>query len=102
MKMESNRGVNSRTQSMAWNDFPLLSHLSPLPLISQSDKHHKEPIFYIYYSVYPFYITLFCLHILCFKNSLFLSTRVIFLMEGSLIGRVWGYFFGIFRKTKKE
>ena len=45
MKTESNREVNSRTQNMAWNDFPLLSHPFPLPLVLQSDKHHKEPMF---------------------------------------------------------
>ena len=45
MKTESNRGMSSRMQSMARNDFPLLSHPSPLPLSSQSDKHHKEPMF---------------------------------------------------------
>ena len=38
MKTESNRRVNSRTQRMARNDFPLPSHPSPLPLVSQSDK----------------------------------------------------------------
>ena len=45
MKTEANRRVNSRTQSTVQNDFPQLSHLSPLLLVSQSDKHHKEPMF---------------------------------------------------------
>ena len=45
MKTESNRRVNSCTQRMARNDFPLPSHLSALPLVSQSDKHYKEPMF---------------------------------------------------------
>ena len=45
MKVEPNRRVNSHTQGMAQNDFALLSHPSPLPLVSQSDKHHKVPMF---------------------------------------------------------
>ena len=42
MNTESNIRVNLRMQSMAWSDFQLLSHPSPLPLFSQSDKHHKK------------------------------------------------------------
>ena len=45
MKTESNRRVNLRTQSMARNDFPMLNHLFPLPLVSRSDKQHKESMF---------------------------------------------------------
>ena len=45
MKTESNRRVNLHMQSMAWSDFQLLSRPSPLPLFSQSDKHHKKPMF---------------------------------------------------------
>ena len=60
MKMESSRGVNSRMQNMAWNDFPLLSHPSPLPLISQSHEHHKEPMFlHILLSIPYTYVVIF-------------------------------------------
>ena len=55
--MESNKRVNSRTQSMVQNDFALLSHPSPLPLVSQGDKHHKVPMFYIHCTIY-----VCCLH----------------------------------------
>jgi len=67
MKTESNRSVNSHTQSMAArNDFPLLSHLSLLPLVSQSDKHRKEPMFLHLLCCISF-IHHFLKHILCFK-----------------------------------
>ena len=47
-------------KGMVQNDFPLFIHPSLLPLLSQSDKHNKEPIcFNIYCTVYLFYITLF-------------------------------------------
>ena len=45
VKKESNKRVNSCTQRMMRDDFPLLSHPSLLPVVSQSDKHHKEPTF---------------------------------------------------------
>ena len=49
-------------QSMAWSDFQLLSRPSPLPLLSQSNKHHKEPMYlhlllsisYIHHLVYTY------------------------------------------------
>ena len=58
MKMESNRGISLHVQSMVQNDFPLLSHPSLLPLVSQDDKHHKELMFIAQYIFYT-YITLF-------------------------------------------
>ena len=42
MKTESNRGINSHTQSMAGSNFPLVSHLFPLPLVMLSGKHHAQ------------------------------------------------------------
>ena len=55
----------------------LLSHPSPLPLISQSNKHHKEPMFiYIYIYIYIYitqyiHFTSLCLHILFQKFIIF-------------------------------
>ena len=66
MKVESNRGINSRMQIMVRNYFPLLSLPSQLPLVSQGNKHHKEPKFlyllltisFLHHFVYT-YVTLF-------------------------------------------
>ena len=49
--------------------FQLLSHPSLLPLSSQSDKHHKEPMFlHLLHNTYIFDTSL-CLHTLHFRNS---------------------------------
>ena len=104
MKTESNRRVDSCTQRMAQNDFPLLSHLSPLPLVSQSDKHHKEPL-----SLHLFCYTSFIDHffntyfVLKIHNVLYAcpSYMADYLTEDSLIGPVYGnILFKIFRDTK--
>ena len=63
MKTESNKGVytlaKSHTHGMTWNDFSLLSHPSPSPLVSQSNKHHKEPMFlHLLHSSYIFFTSL--------------------------------------------
>ena len=91
MKIESNRRVNSCTQSIAQNDFPLLSYLSPLPLVSQSNKYHKKPMFlHLLHSGYIFYAS-FYLRILCLIIfSMFFGDLLI---EGSLIGPVHGDIF---------
>ena len=80
--MKSNGGVNSRTQIMAWNDFPLLNHpsIATLSLISQSDKHHKEPMFLaIYVSVLLSIIMISILHHFVYKY--FVSKFIISLIH---------------------
>ena len=72
MKIESNRGVNLHMQSMVWNDFLLLSHPSPLPLISQSEKHHKEPMFiyiYIYIYIYMYVYLYLYIYMVLLKDN---------------------------------
>jgi len=62
MKTESNKGENSSSQSIVQNDFPLLSHPSPLPLFLQSDKHHKETIYIFTFIAQYMFCTSLCLH----------------------------------------
>ena len=64
METKSNyRRVNLRTQSMALNDLPPLNHPSPLPLASQSDKHHKELMFlHVRIVLHFIYTSLFNIH----------------------------------------
>ena len=100
MKTESNRRVNSRMQSMARKDFPLLSHLPLSPLVSQSDKHHKELMFCMYCTVCLLCITMH-------KNSYSLpclSYTGDFLIEDSLItgSSRYGNDFGNFCGIKKD
>ena len=93
MKTESNRRVNSCSQSMAPKDFPLPSHPSPSPLVSQSDKHHKEPTTCT--PLHLLYSSSLFLHILYSKNSEslpHLSYIGDLLIEGPLIGKVYGKF----------
>ena len=67
---------------MAQKEFPLLSHPSPLPLVSRSDKQPKEPvkepIFYnINCTVYLLYITLFPKFIISSKFVLYMGDHLI-------------------------
>ena len=75
-----NGGVNSCTQSMARKDFPLLSYPFPIPLVSQSGKHHKEPMCFLY---------LLCLTFLHIQKFIISLTFVLYLIKGSLIGLVY-------------
>ena len=47
MKVKSNRGVYWGMQNMAWNDFPLLSHPSLLPLVLQSDMQASQRAYFL-------------------------------------------------------
>ena len=80
MNTESNRRVNLRTQSMAWSDFQLLSHPSPLPLFSQSDKHHKKPMF------------LHLLHRIRFKHHLIYTSFISKIHDLLYVRPVWVIF----------
>ena len=63
-------------QSMAQNDFPLLSHPFPLPLFLQSEKHHKEFVF-IFITQYIFFTSICLLLRTLFQKFIICSTFVL-------------------------
>ena len=81
---------------MAQKDFSLLSHPYPLPLVLQSDMHHKDPMFLqLLHFAYTYFISKI------YSYSLpHLSSMGDFLIEGHNIDRsALRELFGIFCDT---
>ena len=88
MNTKSNGRVNSCAQ-VVQKDFPLLSHPSPLPQVSQRNKHHKEPFF----TFITFYSLFFTIHYF-FTHTLFQKFMIsicpcLFYMGDSLISPIY-------------